>query len=149
MLGMVFLGWTSTKQGFLLDSTYPTHRHFFNLCLLVPSADNLCKQFGPRSGPTKNVWHSDSVPERIFWKKKWFFEKNQQATMFFEAKIFLCPLSPLWICPWILRHRFCLQQNGHDRVKGIIFTKIWKIKCTGMDLHCFQKRRCLLDVLFL
>ena len=22
------------------------------LCLLVPSADKLCKQFGPRSGPT-------------------------------------------------------------------------------------------------
>ena len=23
------------------------------LCLLLSSADNLCKQFGPRSGPTK------------------------------------------------------------------------------------------------
>ena len=25
----------------------------FNLCLLASSADNICKQFGPRSGPTK------------------------------------------------------------------------------------------------
>ena len=39
------------------------------------SADNLCKQYGPRSGPKKfdpdldpNFWHSDSVPESIFFE---------------------------------------------------------------------------------
>ena len=31
-------------------------------CLLVPSADNLCKQFGPRSGPTKCRAWSRSKP---------------------------------------------------------------------------------------
>ena len=60
---------------------------FSTLCLLdVSSADNLCKQFGPRSGPTKvsgliwnwTVWHSEGSPERFF-RKKWFW-KNQQTT---------------------------------------------------------------------
>ena len=45
----------------------------------LSSADNLCKQFESRSGPTfdilsgliwiKTAWHSDSVHERIFQKK--------------------------------------------------------------------------------
>ena len=29
------------------------YSEILNLCLLVSSAGNLCKQFGPRSGPTK------------------------------------------------------------------------------------------------
>ena len=44
-----------------------------NFFLASDSADNLRKQFGPRSGPEMSVltWvqtvrHSDSVPERIF-----------------------------------------------------------------------------------
>ena len=44
-----------------------------NFCLLMIAFTN---SFGPRSGPTKllvliwiqTVWHSDSVPEIIFWK---------------------------------------------------------------------------------
>ena len=45
-------------------------------CLLVLSADNLCLQFRPRSGPTKcQTW---SVPKlKEFKKKKIDFEKNQ------------------------------------------------------------------------
>ena len=40
--------------------------------LLVSSADNLCKQIGPRTGPTKHliwiqsVWHSDGILKIIF-----------------------------------------------------------------------------------
>ena len=59
---------------------------FFTLCLpaeTLSSADYLCKQFGPRSGPTawswtQTVWHSDSLPERIFEKVN--FVKSQQTT---------------------------------------------------------------------
>ena len=50
-----------------------------NLYLLVSSADNLCKQFGPRSGPAKHRARSgsklfDTLP--IF--RKYFFRKKQQ-----------------------------------------------------------------------
>ena len=46
------------------------------LCLIVWSADNLCKQFGPRSCPDKtsglnlllNRFNSDDIPEIIFRK---------------------------------------------------------------------------------
>ena len=41
---------------------------YLSMCLLS-AKDDLCKQFGPRSGPTEPVCHSDSVPE-IFFKKK-------------------------------------------------------------------------------
>ena len=45
-------------------------------CLLVSSADNLCKQFGPRSSPTKHgAWSGsklfDALMERNF-RKSWF-----------------------------------------------------------------------------
>ena len=54
------------------------------LCLLVLSADNFCKQFGTRSGPTKcralitiqTVWHFDDIPEIIF-RKSWFWKIQQ------------------------------------------------------------------------
>ena len=46
------------------------------LCLLVTSGDSLCKQFGPRSGPTKCRASSGSklfdvigIPEIIFQKR--------------------------------------------------------------------------------
>ena len=36
-------------------TSYPTrHENALTLCLPVSSADNSCKQFGPRSGPTKS-----------------------------------------------------------------------------------------------
>ena len=54
---------------------------------LVPSADNFCKQFGPRSDPTKRrAWswfnlcdtdHADGIPERIF-RKVDFEEKSAE-----------------------------------------------------------------------
>ena len=37
------------------------------------SADNLCEQFGPRSGPTKRLAWSGSTDARYFLKE--FFEK--------------------------------------------------------------------------
>ena len=51
----------------------------------MPSADNLCKQFGPRSGPTKCQAcsgfklfdNSDGIPVRIFQKDD--FENNQMS----------------------------------------------------------------------
>ena len=47
------------------------------------SADNLFKQFGPRSSPTKcrgliwiqSVWHSNGILERIFWKNLFWKKK--------------------------------------------------------------------------
>ena len=42
------------------------------LCLPVSSADNLCKQFGPRSGPTirvQTVCHSGGIFLKEFFKK--------------------------------------------------------------------------------
>ena len=56
------------------------------LCLLVSSASNLCKQFGPRSGPTEHrAWSGCKLFDTlmIFLKKfseKYDFEKNQQTT---------------------------------------------------------------------
>ena len=41
------------------------------LCLLVSSADNFCKQFGPKMSGLilmQIVLHSDGIPERIFRK---------------------------------------------------------------------------------
>ena len=57
------------------------------LCLLVSFADNLCKQFGPKSGPTfglsliwiQTVRHSDGIFLKEFYKKV-DIEKNQQIT---------------------------------------------------------------------
>ena len=71
---------TSHKRSFAkikLSRNFPNWQY-----LPVSSSDNLCKQFGSRSGPTKcRVWYgsklfdTDGIPERIFlksyfWKKK-------------------------------------------------------------------------------
>ena len=48
---------------------------------LLLSVDNFCKLFWPRTTVLswiQTVWHSDSVPERIF-EKSWF-ENSQQTT---------------------------------------------------------------------
>ena len=51
----------------------------FTLCLLASSADNLCKQFGPRCLIwIQTVRHSDGINKRIFEKDD--FEKYQQMT---------------------------------------------------------------------
>ena len=56
------------------------------LGILVSSADSLCKQFGPRSGPTKCQVRSGSkqFDSLMVFLKEFFqkidFEKNQQTT---------------------------------------------------------------------
>ena len=73
--------WSRDSKG-----KWNTNFIYLTLCLLVSSADNLCKQFGPRSGPTKcRAWSGSKlfdilkcIPERFF-PKSWF-EKNQQTT---------------------------------------------------------------------
>ena len=59
------------------------HKPFFNLltqqlhslCLLVSSADNLCKQFGSRSGPTECPSDLDADCLSLMLLLKEFFEK--------------------------------------------------------------------------
>ena len=55
---------------------------FFNFLRLLSIADNLCKQFGPRSGPIEHLSWSESkqfgtgsVPERFFLKRVNFEKK--------------------------------------------------------------------------
>ena len=61
------------------------------LYILVSSADNLCKQFRPRSDPKgmiwiQTAWHSTDTTEIFFLEKKqqeqknWFWKKYQQTT---------------------------------------------------------------------
>ena len=47
-------------------------------CLLVSSADNFCKQFGPRSGPTQCWAWSGSNPfdTQMIFRKSWFWKKT-------------------------------------------------------------------------
>ena len=43
--------------------------------IMVMSADNLWKKFGPRSGSTnKIIWHSDDGSQKkfLFWSSIWF-----------------------------------------------------------------------------
>ena len=60
--------------------------HPLTLNLLVPSADNFCKQFGPRSGPTNGrAWSGFKLFDTLMVFLKEFFEKadferNQQTT---------------------------------------------------------------------
>ena len=64
--------------------------HLITLCLLVSSADNFCKQFGPRSGPTKcwawsgsqTVWHSDGLKLQCLYSRTVFFSTIQYNTKF-------------------------------------------------------------------
>ena len=59
-------------------------QHALTLCLLVPSAGNLCKQFGPRSGPTDCwAWSGSKLFDSLMvFLKCFFFEKVD-----FEKKI--------------------------------------------------------------
>ena len=60
--------------------------HSLTLHLLVSSADNFCKQFGPGSGPTKRwAWSGSKLYDTLIIFLKEFFEKldsenNQQTT---------------------------------------------------------------------
>ena len=57
-----------------------------NLCVLMSFVDNLCKQFGPRSGPTLcRAWSGSNVFATLMvFLKEFFknvnFEKNQRTT---------------------------------------------------------------------
>ena len=68
---------------------------FVYLILYVPvsSADNLCKQFGPRSGPTK-CWALPGLLKELFEKDN--FEINQQTTKK-HAKLPSIPVSCLFV----------------------------------------------------
>ena len=63
------------------------------LYLLVSSANNLCKQLGPRSGPTgliwiQTAWLSTDIPEKNRQKttttNKLILKKNQQTTKLWQ-----------------------------------------------------------------
>ena len=66
--------------------TYVLYTVASTLCLLVSSVDNLCKQFGPRSGLTTcRAWSGFKLFDTLMvFLKEFFenvdFEKNQQTT---------------------------------------------------------------------
>ena len=66
---------------------------YLTLCLLVSSADILCKQFGPRPGPTEcRTWSGYRLFHTLMVFLKEFFEKvdfnkNQQTTKKHEKLI--------------------------------------------------------------
>ena len=77
------------------------------LCLLVSSADSLCKQFGPWSNLTsgliwiQTVYHSDGIPE-IFWKKsadhkKACLKNYSEGSLYVWVRAVCCFLSILQI----------------------------------------------------
>ena len=50
---------------------------YLTLCLQVSSADNLCKHFGPRSGPTKcRAWYGSNLFHTLMGLLKEFSEKK-------------------------------------------------------------------------
>ena len=53
-----------------------------SMLVMTLSADNLCKQFGPRSGPTKclDPKHDTLIMFLEDFLKKLIFEKSQQTT---------------------------------------------------------------------
>ena len=81
--------WTNTHNMaaaylFIQSSSFYVN-YLLTLFLLVSSADNLCKQLGPRSGLTKcQAWSGSKlfdtlivfIPKRFFSKKKWFWKKK-------------------------------------------------------------------------
>ena len=83
----IIVRWLITYQSLLVywqEFTFPKNTPTLTLCLLVPSADNLCKQLGSDQdlvGPDldPNVWHADGIPERYSLIKD-DFEKYQKMT---------------------------------------------------------------------
>ena len=60
----------------------------------LSSADNLCKQFGPRSGPIK---HRTWTGSKLFYTLMVFFEKeNQQMQNFPVGKKFIYTTANIW-----------------------------------------------------
>ena len=103
-----------------------TKYYILTLYLLESSADNFCKQFGPRSGPTKcrawsgsKMFDTDGIPERIF-RKGWFWQKitrQQKSTKNCpggRVKFFICCSHESWLvnschfCLFLVYLLFCL-----------------------------------------
>ena len=103
-------------------------------CLLVPSADNLCKQLWPRSGPTKcRAWSGSKLFETMMlFLKELFekddFEKNQQMAKSMhihpagkELTAFECIfynsifLLMIWNNPFMLSNCGGYLTIGHDQ----------------------------------
>ena len=109
---------------------------------LLSSADNLCKQFRPRSGPTfcqswsvvisvHTVWHSDSVHERNSWKSyiwKWLADNNKSKNYPVYKELEYIVLS--WIpCTAILTVGKCLKWY---------FLILWLI-CVHFSISCMPR----------
>ena len=82
------------------------------LYLLVSSADNLCKQFGPRSGPTKCRADLDSNCLTLWWCS-WniFLEKNQQMTKKHANLLSMQRVNKTLKWQIIMNMNFVLQAN--------------------------------------
>ena len=119
---------------------------FIAINLLVSSADNLCKQFGPRSGPSKfRPWsgfklfqRSDCVAERIFWKC--LFWKYQQTTKGHakfpqHAKTTVNGLYQLESLT--LMHFQCFLISGVSCVScdWFQFTMLWNFECFSLSTY--------------
>ena len=75
----MYFGWEIRK----LINDYSVWTVEYINCLLGPSANNLCKQFGPRSGPTKcRAWSGSNLFDILIVLQKEFFENVN-----FEKKI--------------------------------------------------------------
>ena len=68
--------WLTIKQTFSCRLTLFPQNDFLTLCILVSSADNLCKQFGSKSGPTIcRVWSGSQLFDTLIMFLKEFFKK--------------------------------------------------------------------------
>ena len=98
------------------------------LYLLVSSADNLCKQFGPRSGGTKCwAWSGSNLldTEMVFLKEffeKFEFEKNQLTAEKHEK----FPSGQLnWIDTWDLGNYHKTDSNIINSSHGSFILKFF------------------------
>ena len=62
------------------ESAFKSKVRIYSTYYIVSSADTICKQFRPRSDPTKRGADLDGFPEGFFKFAKVDFEKNQQTT---------------------------------------------------------------------
>ena len=93
--------------------------------------DNLCKQFGPWSDPTKcrswsgsKLFDTISVPD-IFFEKKWFWKRQQKQTIWTQIRtdkmLVLIWVQNVWHyqCSWYFfeKKNFekCFKKN-HDQL---------------------------------
>ena len=107
------------------------------LYLLVLSADNLCKQFGPRSGPTKcRAWSESKLFDTLMvFLKEFFkiidFEKNQQTTQKHEK----LPSMQKGNMAYHLRHQ-CLEQGSVEFPLSVyIWARRMEPVLNTSDLH--------------